>query len=171
MVLGSQGAAALSALDLIMTCSSRVVSGTSALLVVALAIAASASLAQGLRLVVKDAWVREAPASRPTSAAYMTIDNPSDREVVIVSASTPAARVVELHEMHDDNGRMRMRKVDKVVVAPRSRVELAPGGLHVMLFELTGPLVAQAKVTFTLALADGAAVTVEATVRGMAGSH
>jgi hypothetical protein len=130
-----------------------------------------ANFAQQASLLVRDAWVREAPASRPTSAAYMTIQNESDREAVIVSASTPAARTVELHEMRDEDGRMKMRKVDRVVVAAHGRVDLRPGGLHIMLFELTGPLVARTTVPFTLTLADGRSVEVEATVRGLGGSE
>jgi copper(I)-binding protein len=101
----------------------------------------------------------------------MTIQNESDREAVIVSASTPAARTVELHEMRDEDGRMKMRKVDRVVVAAHGRVDLRPGGLHIMLFELTGPLVARTTVPFTLTLADGRSVEVEATVRGLGGSE
>jgi copper(I)-binding protein len=130
-----------------------------------------ANFAQQASLLVRDAWVREAPASRPTSAAYMTIQNESDREAVIVSASTPAARTVELHEMRDEDGRMKMRKVDRVVVAAHGRVDLRPGGLHIMLFELTGPLVARTTMPFTLTLADGRSVKVEATVRGLGGSE
>lgn len=122
-------------------------------------------------LTARDAWVREAPASRPTSAAYLVLENASDADVVIVSASTPAAKVAELHEMRDEDGRMRMRKVDKLVVPAKGTLTLKPGGLHVMLFELTGALELGKTVPFTFTLANGATLKVDATVRASGGMH
>lgn len=130
---------------------------------------AAAAAAQSPGLSARDAWVREAPASRPTSAAYLTFDNTTGADLTVVSASTPAAKVVELHEMRDEDGRMRMRKVDELVVPARGSLVLKPGGLHVMLFELTGALEAGATVPFTFTLADGSTLKVDAQVRAGGG--
>jgi len=119
--------------------------------------------------VASQAWVREAPASRPTSAAYLVLENTSAADLTVVSASTPAARVVELHEMREEDGKMRMRKVEKLVVPASGRIELKPGGLHVMLFELTGALEAGKTVPFTFTLADGSTLKVDAEVRAGGG--
>jgi copper(I)-binding protein len=138
----------------------------------ALVLTALPALAQGpSALTARDAWVREAPASRPTSAAYLVLENGSASDIVVVSASTPAAKVVELHEMRDEDGKMRMRKVEKIVVPAKGSVTLKPGGLHVMLFELTGALEAGKLVPFTFTLADGKTLTVEAQVRAGGGMH
>lgn len=138
----------------------------------ALVLTALPVLAQGqTALTARDAWVREAPASRPTSAAYLVLENTSATDIVVVSASTPAAKVVELHEMRDEDGKMRMRKVEKIVVPAKGTVTLKPGGLHVMLFELTGALEAGKLVPFTFTLADGKTLTVEAQVRTGGGMH
>lgn len=120
-------------------------------------------------LSTSGAWVREAPASRPTSAAYLTFENTSSQDVTIVSAATPAAKVVELHEMRDEDGRMRMRKVETLVVPAKSSLVLKPGGLHVMLFELTGALEVGRTVPLTFTLKDGRTVTVDAQVRAGGG--
>lgn len=136
--------------------------------VAALALAAPAG-AQSPALTASDAWVREAPASRPTSAAYMTLKNASASELTIVSASTPAAKVAELHEMREEDGRMRMRKVETLRVPAGGTLALKPGGLHVMLFELTGALETGKTVPFTFTLADGTTVKVDAVVRAGGG--
>ena len=125
--------------------------------------------AQAPGLSAREAWVREAPASRPTSAAYLILDNTSSADITIVAAATPAAKVTELHEMRDEDGRMRMRKVEKLVVPAHGSLELKPGGLHVMLFQLTGPLEAGATVPFTFTLADGSTLKVDAQVRARGG--
>lgn len=120
-------------------------------------------------LIASQAWVREAPASRPTSAAYLVLENTSTADLVVVSASTPAAKVAELHEMRDEDGKMRMRKVEKLVVPAKGRLELKPGGLHVMLFELTGALEAGKRVPLAFTLADGSTLKVDAEVRAGGG--
>lgn len=122
-------------------------------------------------ITARDAWVREAPASRPTSAAYMTFENASAADVTIVTATTPAAKVAELHEMRDEDGRMRMRKVEKIVVPAKGSLVLKPGGLHVMLFELTGALELGKTVPFTFTLGDGTTLKVDAQVRAGGGMH
>jgi hypothetical protein len=139
---------------------------------VALALAAWPSMLQAQpTLTARDAWVREAPATRPTSAAYLTFENASGADIAIVSATTPAAKVVELHEMRDEDGRMRMRKVEKLVVPAKGSLVLKPGGLHVMLFQLTGALETGKTVPFVFTLGDGSTLKVDATVRAGGGMH
>jgi hypothetical protein len=50
-------------------------------------------------------------------------------------------------------------------VPAQGRVALAPGGLHLMLFDLPAPLSVGTPVRLTLLLADGATVDVVAEVR------
>lgn len=115
-------------------------------------------------LEVKDPWVRASLNPRNT-AAYMTLANPTDREAVVVSASSPAARVVEMHEMAMDGGTMRMRRVERITVPARGTTSLAPGGLHLMLIDLPRPLAAGEQVPIVLRLADGRELEIRAPVR------
>jgi hypothetical protein len=131
-------------------------------LVLGLAVTASA---QPPPLAVKDAWVRPAPAGQANTGAFMIIENLTASEVVIAGGETPTAKVLELHEMRDDNGIMRMRKIEKLVVPAKGTVVLKPGGHHIMLIGVTQPLEPGAPVTLTLKLADGTAVKVDAKVR------
>ena len=85
--------------------------------------------------------------------------------VRVVAGESTMAKTVELHEMAMDGSMMRMRQVKEIAVPPKSRVELKPGGLHVMLFGLKQPLKAGDLVPLTLTLADGNTLSFEATVR------
>ena len=126
-----------------------------------------AAAADQASVTVSDAWVREAGSVQMNTAAFMTIRNTSTADVAIVSVRTPAAKVAELHEMRDDGGVMRMRKVDRLVVPAQGTLTLKPGGLHVMLFQLTAPLKAGATVALEFQTADGASLTVSAPVRSL----
>ena len=94
----------------------------------------------------------------------------------LLSAATPAARVVELHTMERDGDVMRMRPVRDIVVAPGATVELRPGGFHIMLIGLTAPLQQGARVPLTLRFERAGEVQVELAVeaagaRGSAHHH
>ena len=137
------------------------------LLSVACLVAVPARAAGPAPLVASDAWVRSAASTQMNTAAYMTLRNTTAAEVAIVGVKSPAAGVAELHEMRDDNGVMRMRKVERVTVPARGTATLKPGGLHVMLFKLAAPLPPGAKVAIELTTADGSTLAVTADVRSL----
>ncbi|PZW42131.1 hypothetical protein C8P66_11923 [Humitalea rosea] len=107
-------------------------------------------------------WSRAAPAGR-TGAGYMTLrtTGAADR---LLSASSPAAERVELHTHIHEGAVMRMRPVTDIPVTPGETVELKPGGLHLMLVNLTAALQPGARVPITLHFERGGDVTVELAV-------
>jgi copper(I)-binding protein len=115
-------------------------------------------------LAVHEPWARAALAGR-TSAAYMTIENTTATLDRLVSATSPAARVVELHTHIMDGGVMRMRPVSAIEVNPGEPAVLRPGGLHVMLIDLTAPLQVGQTIPITLRFEKAGEVTVQVTVR------
>lgn len=116
-------------------------------------------------LVIEEAQVRAVPPGSQTSAAFMTLRNPGEREVVLVEASSPAAQAVELHNHENVDGVMQMRKVAQIVVPPGGRAELAPGGLHMMLIGLTAPLTEGEPVEIELGFESGETQRFEAPVK------
>ncbi len=70
----------------------------------------------------------------------MSIENQGKEADRLVSASSPVAGVVEIHEMAMDGGMMKMRAVKGIDLTPGATVEFRPGGYHVMLEELKQPL-------------------------------
>lgn len=116
-------------------------------------------------LTVEGAWVRMVPRSQATTGGFLTLVNRSSVDQVLVDARSPRAKTVELHEMVHEGDRMRMRQVDRIVVPAGQTVQLRPGGLHLMLFEVTTPLQAGDKVPITLVFDDGSTIDVEAEAR------
>ena len=115
-------------------------------------------------ITVEDAWVKT--AEEGMSAAFGTIENTGDTDVVIVGASTAASPMIELHEtVEDDSGAMVMRQKEGGFVIPAGdHLHLEPGGNHIMLMGLADPIVAGNEVTFTLEFEDGS--TLEFTAPG-----
>ena len=98
-----------------------------------------------------------------TSAVYVTIDNTgSQADALVVGRRATAAQTVELHEVKNDGGMMKMRPVQKIPLPAGGKVELKPGGYHVMLIGLTRDLKPGETVPVTLVFEHGAEVQVDA---------
>ena len=116
-------------------------------------------------LTVSGAWVREPVPGRPQAAAYGVIENPGTTDVQIVGASADVAGAVELHEMVRSGDMMKMSPVKSVTVPAKGNIELRPGGLHLMLFELKRPLKAGDAVSLTFTTSAGVRVQTTAPVK------
>ncbi|MEI7967477.1 MAG: copper chaperone PCu(A)C [Betaproteobacteria bacterium] len=118
---------------------------------------------------IRDPWVRATVPGQEVAAAYAEFV--ASRPLRLTAISSPLARSGALHEMKEEGGVMRMRnRRDFALPAGRS-VKLAPGGLHIMLFGVSGPLEAgrQVPLRFEFRGSDGRTFsrTVEATVRAV----
>ena len=144
------------------------------LLVLALAglVAVPAAVAQETAIRLEKPWVRRAPLmpdARPgaesTAAGYVTLRNRGPAPDALVAASADVAARVELHETRNMSGMMMMERVDKVELAPGSRVELRPGSYHLMLIGLKRALTPGQTVTLTLEFERSGRMTTRAEVR------
>ncbi len=97
--------------------------------------------ANTVRLQVQDMWATVTPGGVDVSAGYMVIANGGAADDRLISATSPRATHVEIHEMTMDGAVMRMRPVDAVVVPAGGQAELAPGGQHLMFTGVTQPFV------------------------------
>jgi copper(I)-binding protein len=127
-------------------------------LAVAAVLAATPAFAQ---VAVADAWVRATVPQQQASGAFMKLTAPQGGR--LVSASSPVAGVVEIHEMAMDGNVMRMRAIPGLDLPAGRAVELRPGGHHVMLMALRQTLNAGDTVPITLVIetADKRRETVE----------
>ncbi len=110
-------------------------------------------------IVVTNAWVRVMPPTQKNTAAYLTIENKTDKEFVLKSATTDVAGEVQTHQMEHVDGMMKMRKVDGISVPAQGHVELKPGGLHLMLLNLTKPVKDGDAISIVLKFQGGAIYT------------
>jgi copper(I)-binding protein len=122
-------------------------------------------------ITVENAYVREVPPNMPNSAAFMLLNNSSDKEVALVSAESDVANIVEIHEHVHENGMMKMRQVPKIAIAPKAQTVLQPGGYHVMLIGLKQPLKAGQMVALTLKFSNDQVVSIEAPVQKIMMKH
>ncbi len=121
-------------------------------------------------IIVKDAWVREAPPSAKVLAGYMVIENHTDKEKVLVSVTSPAFDKIEVHKTVNKDGIASMEQQKELPVAAQGNVKLEPGGLHLMLFNPGSAIKAGDNIAFTLKFANGSTSMVSATVKKATGS-
>ncbi len=83
---------------------------------------------------VKGAWVRGTVAQQKATGAFMQITSAQGGKLVAVAS--PAAGLVEIHQMSMQGDMMKMNAVPGVELPAGKMVELKPGGYHVMLMDL-----------------------------------
>ena len=129
-----------------------------ALASLAATLAASPAWAQ---TTVKDAWVRGTVAQQKATGAFMTLTHAQGGK--LLSAASPVAGVVEVHEMKMEGNVMKMAAIPSLDLPAGKAVELKPGGYHVMLMDLKQPLKDGETVPLTLTIEgkDGKKETVE----------
>lgn len=108
-----------------------------------------------------DAWVRGTVPAQRTTGAFVTLQ--SSDEAKVVGVASTAAEAVEIHSSEHKDGVMHMHPVEAIPLPAGKRVELKPGGYHVMLVNLTRPLAAGDKVplVFTIEERNGKRTTLE----------
>ncbi len=105
-------------------------------------------------LTINDPWSPEAPPGR-MMAGFMTLENTGATAISLVGGESPRFGHVEIHTMIMDEGVMRMRKLDELVIESGETAELKPGGLHVMLMQPEGTFAVGDTIEITLLDADG----------------
>ena len=121
-----------------------------------IALLAALAFASGITqaaVTATDAWVRGTVPAQKTTGAFVTLH--SSEAAKLVSVSSPAARSAEIHASGQEQGVMHMHALDALALPAGQRVELKPGGFHIMLVGLTRALVAGDTVPLTFTFEDG----------------
>ncbi|MDO9282077.1 MAG: copper chaperone PCu(A)C [Methylotenera sp.] len=106
------------------------------------------SIAEKNSVSVENAWVRPTNPGQEVGAAYMTFT--SKQNVNLVHVESDVTKSVEIHSMDMQNGVMKMRMLETLPLVAGKPYQLAPGGFHLMLFDLKKPLTEGEQVNFTL---------------------
>ena len=122
-------------------------------------------------LTVSDPWVKA--GEEGMTSAFGTLTNDTDRDLLLIGARTEASAHVELHETTDDgSGGMSMQeKEGGFPLAAGEQLVLEPGGHHLMLMDLTAPLLPGDEVELILEFEDGTEHPLTATVKDFAGAQ
>jgi copper(I)-binding protein len=100
-------------------------------------------------IAVSAPWTRAA-GQNGTGAGFLAIANRGAAADRLVGASSPIARVTEIHTHIREGDILRMRPVAAVELPPGGTVTLQPGGFHLMLIGLKEPLIQGQAVPVTL---------------------
>jgi copper(I)-binding protein len=115
---------------------------------------------------IENAYTRSTVPGQMVAGGFMKIENKGAVDQLI-SASSPVAGEVQLHEMAMEGNVMKMRQVKEVVVPAGGAVELKPGGMHLMFMNIKAPLTAGETVPVKLKFAKAGEVEVKMPVNAM----
>jgi len=121
------------------------------------------SFANGLE--VTEQHVRATPPHTKNTAAFLQLTNSTDKDIKLIAASSDIAERVELHSHINEDGMMKMRQVEAILVAKKSNTLLQPGGYHVMFLGLKQDLKEGESVKFTLYFDNGDEIKIDAPVK------
>ena len=114
---------------------------------------------------VEDAWGRTSPAAATNAAFYMGLEGGSEADT-LVSASSEACGVTELHISVMTDGVMSMQHLpDGIAVPAGETVMLEPGSFHVMCIDRQQEFVAGESIPLTLEFSGAGTVKVDAEIR------
>lgn len=112
---------------------------------------------------VDGAWARPTVGQAP-AAVYVDIDNKGDSADRLTGAFTDHAAMAMVHQNEVVNGVARMRMAGEINVPAGDRIEMVPGGTHIMLEGLRAPLKAGDRFDLVLQFKDSGDKTVEVAV-------
>jgi copper(I)-binding protein len=118
---------------------------------------------------IENAYTRATAPGQQVAGGFLKIENKGGTDL-LVSASSPIAGEVQLHEMAMEGNVMRMRQVKDIPVPAGGAVELKPGGMHLMFMNIKSPLAAGETVPVKLKFAKAGEVEVKMPVNAM-GQH
>lgn len=121
-------------------------------------------------LQLEQGWVRAPMPGNTMTAAYGRLSNRCDRPVALMHLHSDLASRVELHrtEIVDGISRMRVETVPKVPAG--GMLKLAPGGLHLMLHDVSEAMVDGTTLRLSLGSGPEDVLRVTLPVRRLDGS-
>ncbi|MBH0023404.1 copper chaperone PCu(A)C [Salinibacterium sp. SWN248] len=122
-------------------------------------------------LTTSDTWVKAIDSGM--TAAFGMVENPTDHDITIVSATTSASDMTELHEtLENESGDMVMQPIEGGFTIPAGgMLMLEPGGNHIMIMGVADPILAGDDVTVTLTLDDGSTLEFTAPAKDYSGAN
>ncbi len=105
-------------------------------------------------IVIRDAWIREAPPNSTALAGYMILENQSDKSQSLTSVSATAFGRVMIHRTEQKDGMAHMTHQKQVTIPANGKVVFAPGGYHLMLMHPRRSLHAGDQATVNFVFAD-----------------
>ncbi len=118
------------------------------------AMLALAGCAKPRPLYVDGAWVRLNAVAKGPAAAYFDVHG-GPAPATLISVSTDTAIKAQMHASAMAGGMATMTPLASVDIPAKTLVRFAPGGRHVMLFDVNPGVKPKGSMNFTFTFADG----------------
>lgn len=128
--------------------------------------------AEGIR--AEGAWARAMPPTAEAGGGFVTLHNDTDSAVRLVNAHNSRVDHMEIHTMTMEDGVMKMRRLpDGIEIPAQGKVELKPGGEHLMFIKPNPVLTAgeTLKVELEFSTGERQAVSFEVKERPPMAAH
>jgi periplasmic copper chaperone A len=102
------------------------------------------------QVTVREPWIRATVPAGQATGAFMELVSKQDARLVEVRS--PAAGIIEIHQMSMQGDRMMMSAVDGIDLPAGKTVALASGGYHIMMMDLKRQMKAGETVPMTLVI-------------------
>ncbi|SEQ91849.1 copper chaperone PCu(A)C [Thalassovita taeanensis] len=122
------------------------------------------ALAQADGITAQKAYIPPAPPTARVHAAYMSLHNSTDTIRSLIGVTAEGYGMAHLHQSMTHGGVASMSPVAQLDIPAHGAVELAPGGLHIMLMMPQGVVSAGTVVNLSLTFSDGEVLAVPAVV-------
>ena len=160
----------------------KLITGRLLVLLISLFVSTGALAGDRDMLQASEVQIRATAPGMAATGGYLTIHNHAGKADRLVGVAADFAARAEIHTMVHENGVMKMRQLtDGLEIPAGGIVELAPGGLHLMLMGLKQTLQAGQTLEVELTFASGRTLRLPAHVkrpgdiavgdRGMSGGH
>lgn len=139
---------------------------TRAAVLVLILLATGCSGASGV-IEITDSWAPTTPPNAQAAVIYLTIDNGTGTDDRLVDVATDRCNTVELHATQIDEQRimrMRLAEPELLQIPAGKRLEMVPGGLHVMCIGPTSPFQDGDAIALQVTLAEAGTIAVTAEV-------
>ncbi len=112
---------------------------------------------------VSDGYVRLAAVKGNPSVAYFTLHG-GQKPQTLVSVTSPAAIRAELHESMTSGSMSSMKPIADLALKPGAAITFAPGGRHVMLFDVNKRIAGGGTIPLIFTFSNGVKVQYDAPV-------
>ena len=121
-------------------------------------------------LTISETFTRATVTGQKNAAGFLSIQNAGNVDKLL-SAKSNVSSAVEIHEMKMDGNVMQMRQVNALDIPSKGKVELKPGGYHLMFIDLKSPLKSGETIEVQLNFEKAGKVDVKLPIQDMRPMH
>jgi copper(I)-binding protein len=122
-------------------------------------------------LQIRHPWARATPPGTTVGVGYFEIRNNGAQPDRLLSATSPAAKRVEMHLTEHAGEIAKMRQLRAFEVPARERLTLEPNGAHLMLVDVVQPLKKGERFPMKLRFEHAGEIDIEFEVQEMGSRH